>query len=64
MIMPRAKLPLSFSKVLFIAFIKSKFLRKSVKRNVITSVSVCDLNLYPFFSKFSFNSLEFSMIPL
>ena len=37
---PSAKLPLSFAKVLFIAFIKSKFFKKSVRRNVITSVSV------------------------
>jgi len=32
--MPRAKLPLSFSKVLLIVFIKSKFFKKSVKRTV------------------------------
>ena len=62
--MPRAKLPLSFSKVLLIAIIKSKFFKKSVSKNVITSVSVCDLNLYPFFSKSFFNSFEFSIIPL
>ena len=62
--MPRAKLPLSFSKVLLIVLIKSKFFKKSVRRKVITSVSVCDLNLYPFFSKSFFISLEFSIIPL
>ena len=62
--MPRAKLPLSFSRVLLIAIMKSKSFKKSVKSRVITSVSVCDLNLYPFFSKSFFNSLEFSIIPL
>ena len=31
---------------------------------VITSVSVCDLNLNPLFSRFFFNSSEFSIIPL
>ena len=42
----------------------SKSFSKSVSKNVITSVSVCDLNLYPLFSKSFFKSFEFSIIPL
>ena len=63
-IIPRAKLPFNFFKVLNTESKGSEFFRNCVIKIVITSVSVCDLNLNPFSSRFFFSSSEFSIIPL
>ena len=63
-IIPKAKLPLSFFKVSKTASSGSRVFNDSVINKVMTSVSVCDLNFNPLFSKAFFNSSEFSIIPL
>ena len=63
-IIPRAKLPFNFFNVVETASKGSLFFKASVINNVITSVSVWDLNLIPCNSKFFLISSEFSIIPL
>ena len=63
-IIPSAKLPFNFFKVLDTETKGWLSLRASVIKSVITSVSVCDLNLNPLDSNSFFISSEFSIIPL
>ena len=53
--MPSAKLPFNFFKVLNTDFKGVEFSKNWVTKTVITSVSVCDLNLKPFSSRSFFN---------
>ena len=62
--MPNAKLPFNFFNVLNTETRGFEFCKYWVTNIVITSVSVCDLNLKPWASKSFFNSSEFSIIPL
>ena len=63
-IIPRAKLPFNFFKVLDTETKGWLSLRASVIKSVITSVSVCDLNFNPFDTNSLLISSEFSIIPL
>ena len=63
-IIPKAKLPFNFLRVLNTASKGSDFSNNWVTNKVITSVSVCDLNLKPWASRSFFSSSEFSIIPL
>ena len=63
-IIPNAKLPFKTLRVLNTDSSGSRPFKASVINKVITSVSVWDLNLKPFFSSILFKSSEFSIIQL